>query len=50
MNAPAIPKAQFDWKPLALLTGVMALGLPMMISSPTIMPPMVMRICFRCWP
>ena len=22
----------------------------LMISSPTIMPPMVMRICFRCWP
>ena len=30
----AVPKAQFDWKPLALLAGVMALGLPM-IGSPS---------------
>jgi len=34
MSSPAIPKAQFDWKPLALLAGVMVLGLPM-IGSPS---------------
>ncbi len=35
MNAPArIPKAQFDFKPLALLAGVAALGLPL-IGSPS---------------
>ncbi len=34
MSSPAIPKAQFDWKPLALLAGVAAIGLPM-IGSPS---------------
>jgi len=35
VNAPArIPKAQFDFKPLALLAGVAALGLPL-IGSPS---------------
>jgi branched-chain amino acid transport system permease protein len=30
----AIPKAQFDWKPLALLAGIAAIGLPL-IGSPS---------------
>ena len=34
MSAHPIPKADFDWKPLALLAGVMALGLPM-VGSPS---------------
>ena len=34
MSTHAIPKAQFDWKPLALLAGVAALGLPM-VGSPS---------------
>ena len=33
-NTSAIPKAQFDWKPLALLAGVAAIGLPL-IGSPS---------------
>ena len=34
INTTAIPKAQFDWKPLALLVGVAAIGLPL-IGSPS---------------
>ena len=34
MTSPAIPKAQFDWKPIALLAAVMAIGLPL-IGSPS---------------
>jgi len=30
----AVPKAQFDWKPLALLAGIAAIGLPL-IGSPS---------------
>ena len=33
-NTSAIPKAQFDWKPLALLAGVAAIGMPL-IGSPS---------------
>ena len=33
-GAAAIPKAEFDWKPLALLAGVAAIGLPL-IGSPS---------------
>jgi branched-chain amino acid transport system permease protein len=35
MSAAAIPKAQFDWRPLALLVAVAALGLPLVGSFPT---------------
>ena len=34
VQAAAIPKAEFDWKPLALLAGVAAAGLPL-IGSPS---------------
>ena len=34
LNAAALPKAQFDWKPLLLLAGVATLGLPL-IGSPS---------------
>jgi branched-chain amino acid transport system permease protein len=34
MNATAIPKAQFDWRPLALLAAVAAIALPL-IGSPS---------------
>ncbi len=34
MTPAAIPKAEFDWKPLALLAGVAAIGLPL-IGSPS---------------
>ena len=33
-NTPAIPKAQFDWKPLVLLAAVATIGLPL-IGSPS---------------
>ncbi len=33
--ATAVPKAQFDWRPIALLLGVMALALPAMGSGST---------------
>ena len=35
MTVAAIPKAQFDWRPLALLAAVAALGLPLVGSFPT---------------
>ncbi len=34
MNESAIPKAQFDWRPLALLAGVALAGLPL-VGSPS---------------
>jgi branched-chain amino acid transport system permease protein len=34
LSPSAIPKAEFDWKPLALLAGLAALGLPL-IGSPS---------------
>ena len=35
MNESAIPKAQFDWRPLALLAGVTLAGLPLVGSAST---------------